>query len=269
MGYDVQGQDAALVGFQRNALWLGFLMIPASAQDKAACEQQLAPWLPRLPEPIREPGKGFAPSLSRGTGPCHYIGRWPLTLADGHIPDDGWSSPGVVLLDESGAEKEEDLHLAWRRWLQLFNAAQFLPGMWLATASGLDGHDYDDLNVGASGVPPQSPGQAALNVAWATVLEQVLGDLKVGLTLLAQAGALLPEVGMELADEQGRVLADAELAWPENKLVLLRADQEDMSVAWAEAGWQVVLLDDALAVAGAPWQLAIAPLLGLELNHQE
>ena len=269
MGYDPQGQDAALDTFQRNALWLGFLMIPSTAQDKAACEQQWAPWLPRLPESIREPGQGFAPSLSKGTGPCHYIGHWPLVLANGHIPEGGWSAPGVVLLDEAGAEKEENLHLAWRRWLQLFNAAQFLPGMWLATASGLDGHDYDDLNVGASGVPPQSPGQAALNAAWAAVLEQVLGEVKAGLTLLAQAGAPLPEVGMELADEKGRVLADAEMAWHEAKVVLLRADQEDMSAGWAEAGWRVVLLDDTSAVAGAPWQLAIAPLLGLELNNQE
>ena len=269
MGYDTQGQDAALETFQRNALWLGFLMIPSTPQDKVACEQQLAPWLPRLPESIREPGQGFAPSLSKGNGPCHYIGRWPLALAKGHIPDAGWSSPGAVLLDEAASEKEEDLHLAWRRWLQLFNAAQFLPGMWLATASGLDGHDYEDLDVGASGVPPQSPGQAALNAAWAAVLEQVLGDLKTGLTQLAQAGASLPEVGLELADDKGRVQVDAEMAWHEAKVVLLRADQEDMSAAWAEAGWQVVLLDDALAVAGLPWQVAIAPLLGLELNNQE
>ena len=269
MGYGAQGQDAALEPFLRNALWLGFLMIPSTSQDKAACNQQMAPWLPRLPESIREPGQRFAPCFSKGTGPCHYIGRWPLALAQGHIPDGEWSSPGVVLLDEAGAEKEDDLHQAWRRWLQLFNATQFLPGMWLATASGLDGHDYDNLLIGASGVPPQSPGQAALNAAWAAVLDQVLGELKAGLTLLAQAGAPLPEVGMELADEKGRVLADAELAWPEAKVVLIRADQEDMSAPWAKAGWQVVLLDVAAAVAGTPWQMAIAPLLGLELNNQE
>ncbi|MDO9224470.1 MAG: DEAD/DEAH box helicase [Pseudomonadota bacterium] len=269
MGYDAQGKDAALDTFQRNALWLGFLMIPSTEEDRATCAQQLSHWLPRLPESIREPGQGFAPSFSKITGPCHYIGRWPMALAKGHIPDGDWSSPGVVLLDEAGAEKEEDLHLAWRRWLQLFNAAQFLPGMWLATTSGLDGHDYDDLHVGVSGVPPQSPGQAALNAAWAAVLEQVLGDLKAGLTLLAQAGAPLPEVGMELADEKGRVLADAEMAWQEATVVLLRADQEDMGAPWAEAGWQVVLLDDASTVSGTPWQMAIAPLLGLELNYQE
>jgi DEAD/DEAH box helicase domain-containing protein len=100
-------------------------------------------------------------------------------------------------------------------------------------------------------------------------MEQVLGDLKAGLTLLAQAGAPLPEVGMELADDKGRVLADAEMAWHEAEVVLLRADQEDMSAPWAEAGWQVVLLDDASTVAGTPWQMAIAPLLGLVLNNQE
>ncbi len=269
MGYDTQGKDAALDIFQRNALWLGFLMIPSTPQDKAACEQQLAAWLSRLPEAIRVLGKGFAPSVSKELSPCGYIGQWPTALANGHIPDGGWSSPGVVLLDEAGAEKEEDLHLAWRRWLQVFNAAQFLPGMWLATVSGLDGHDYDDLNVGTSDVPPQAPGHAALNAAWAAVLEQVLGDLKAGLTLLAQAGAPLPEVGMELADEKGRVQADAEMAWQEAKVALLRADQEEMKALWVAAGWQVVLLDAAAVVTGTAWQLAIAPLLGLQLNNQE
>ena len=55
-------------------------------------------------------------------------------------------APGVLVLDEAKAEDDAALHLAWRQWLQLFNTAQSLPGMWLVTASGLDQHDYDGLN---------------------------------------------------------------------------------------------------------------------------
>lgn len=268
-GYDAQGQDAALDVFQGNALWLGFLMIPSTPEDRTACDVEMAPWLSRLPESIRSPGPGFAPSFSKGNGPCHYLGRWPLALAKGGLTESGWTSPGLVLLDEAAAESEEALHLAWQRWLQLFNAAQFLPGVWLGTARGLDGHDYDDLNAAPSDGAPPSTDQGALNAAWTAVLDGVIDALRAGLSQLAKAGALLPEVGMELADEKGRVLADAEMAWPQVKVAVLRADQDDMASSWVESGWSVVVLDEAMTVAGTSWQSAVAPMLGLELNNNQ
>jgi DEAD/DEAH box helicase domain-containing protein len=273
VGNDAQGQDAALEQLQRNALWLGFLMVPASADDKALCTRQWGHWAPRLPQEIREPGKGFAPILSQSQGACTQVGWWPLVLAKGGVAAKGWSAPGVVVLDEGGAEDEEALHLAWRRWLQLFNAGQVLPGVLLTTASGLDGHDYDGLSAVAAApgtTPAQAADQAALNHAWTEVLGQVLDALRPGLTQLARAGAPLPEVGPELADAKGRVLADAELAWGQAKVAVLRPDQEDLVGPWQEAQWHVALLDDTLAVvSGQPWQSTVAPLLGLTLNEED
>ena len=331
VGPDHQGEDAALRSLQGDALWLGFLMVPSTVQDKAAAEEQLAPWRPRLPASLREPGKDFAPSVSRPGGACIQIGWWPLAVARGGPPDPGvdsavtppgrrdlarpapwtapgvlildeaapWSAPGVLILDEAAVEDEGALQAAWRRWLQMFNYLQFLPGQLLATATGLDGDDYAGLAeaglaealVETASTPAQAADQAALNHIWLEVLDQVIGPLQPGLKQLALAGASIPEVGQELTDAssslpprgggpgrggqsvaatpQVRILAEAELAWPSVRLAVLRPDQEDQASTWQASGWQVLTLDDSHSlVAGRPWVLAVAERLGLHLSPE-
>ncbi|NLC36420.1 MAG: DUF1998 domain-containing protein, partial [Alcaligenaceae bacterium] len=266
--------DSALGSLQRDALWLSFLAVPSSSADNTACEQQLAPWLHRLPSSIFEagsnwPGAGYAPYMSKPGQACVLMGRWPLKLAQGVIPAEGWSAPGMVLLDTSMADNAEALHLAWRRWLQLYNTMQVLPGMLLTTAEGLDDRDYDALGVVAAGesVPAQAADHTALQQAWLEALNDVLDELKPGLTALAKAGATVPGVGYELANEKGAVVADAELAWQTEQLAVLRPDQDDLVSVWQAAGWTTLMLDDAYAqVEGRPWAVAIAAALNLTLE---
>lgn len=264
--------DPAVEVMQRNAAWLGFLMVPSTSEDKAVSDAQRAHRLPSLPLHIREPGAGFAPVMSRPSGPVSVLGWWPLALAKG-LPVDGLlTAPGAVMLDESSARDEEALHQGWRRWLLLFNTVQFLPGTLMATASGLDGHDYEPLgSMNCESTAPAKPsGQEALSGAWQQVLDQSLEALATGLKALASAGALPPEVGMELGDEKGRVLADAELTWVSEKVAVLRPDQDDLVDAWKAAGWTVALLDDALAsIEGQPWHQTVAVVLGIKLQKNE
>lgn len=210
--------------------------------------------------------------MSRPTSAAVQVGWWPLVLAKGLPAASPWTAPGVVLLDEGSADDDEDLHREWRRWLQLYNTCQFLPGMLLTTASGLDGHDYDLLEVVdlTTLAPGQPAGQAAINGAWQEVLDQSLPALMPGLTRLAKVGAPIPEVGMELADDKGRVLADAELTWVEKRLTLLRPDQGDLAALWQAEAWTVCQLDDSLTSAGGqPWVSMVASILGLELKNNE
>lgn len=273
VGSDGQVNDAALEPLQRNALWLSFLFVPSTPADKADSEQQLAPWLPRLPDSVREPGKGFAPSISKAGEACFQLGHWPMGLASGIFPAQGWSAPGVVVLDEAAASNEEVLHRSWRRWLQLYNAMQVLPGMLLVTAAGLDARDYDGLGTMTAGdatAPVAAGDHAALQQAWLEALEQVLGELKPGLTALARAGAVIPEVGLELVNGKGEVTADAEMAWPVAKLAILRPDQEDLVSIWKAAGWAILMLDDSYTlVENQAWFAAAAAVLSLELDIQE
>ncbi len=267
-------KDASAVAqLQRNALWLGFLMIPSTPADIGVCDGELAQWLPRLPELVKAPGGGYAPSVGRNEGPCTYIGWWPMAWGNPKPPESDWRAPGVVVLDEAVAENAEQLHSAWRRWLQLFNAMQLLPGTLMVTGSGLDGHDYEALQGSGTAVGASSAGgagQAALLAVWEATLEQTLDAMRPGLRRLAEAGVAVPEVGLEFADEKGRVLADAELAWPTEMLVLLRDDQADLSEAWRAAQWKVIELDEGLVTAGGvPWQGVVATALGLTLDNEE
>lgn len=262
--------DPAVEQLQRNALWLGFLMVPHNEQEKSTCEHQLGQWIHRLPAHVKEPGKGFAHSLSKVSGACQHVGWWPLAASKGLPQDADWMAPGVLVLDEAKAEDDAALHLAWRQWLQLFNTTQSLPGMWLVTASGLDQHDYDGLSPLPATVAAQPAEQTSLNGAWLEVLEQLLEPLKPGMVRLAQAGAAVPEIGPELADDKGRVVADAEMIWAAAHVAVLRSDQADMAQEWTAQGWTVLCLDEDLAQCAAqPWEQAAATALGLTIENQE
>ena len=244
-------------------------MVPSSATDRTVADGDRGRWLQELPLHIREPGDGFAPVMSKGSGGVSVIGWWPRLLAKGLPAQPNWSAPCAVVLDASAAESEEDLHQHWRRWLQLFNTLQFMPGACLMTADGLQAHDYDGLGLPPDAAAPAQPAaQAALNAVWQSVIQQTLEPLQPGLKQLARAGAEPPEVGLELADASNRVVADCELAWAAKQVVLLRPDQADLEAMWSAEGWHTVLLDDEGAlVGGAPWAVAAAAKLGLNVDH--
>ena len=136
----------------------------------------------------------------------------------------------------------------------------------MATASGLDGHDYESVGAfGSSSIVGANPkAHAALSGAWQQTLDLCLDVLADGLTALASAGATPPDVGMELADDKGQVLADSELCWLAQKLAVLRPDQSDMTHEWKAAGWDVKVLDEGLvSIDRQPWHAAVANGLGL------
>jgi DEAD/DEAH box helicase domain-containing protein len=173
----------------------------------------------------------------------------------------------VVLLDESRADDEEILYREWRQWLHLFNVCQFLPGILLTTASGLDEQDYDDL--GSSNLTVVSAGAPAASGAWQEVMDQAASPLKLGLAALAKWGAAIPDVGTELADAKGRVIADAELTWGEKRVVLLRPDQSDLAEVWQAQQCLVFQLDDGLqSIKGNPWDSVIASALDLRKDEE-
>lgn len=267
---DEPGMDDAMARqLQRNALWLGFLMVPLPAQ-KAECDALLGQWMHQLPEHLRTTPKGFAPSTAKTAGLYRYFGLWPLVIAQsGFEASRGWRAPGVVVLDETQATDEQQLHMAWRNWLHMFNTMQTLPGVWLATVGGLEGHDHVHLSElpsgGAVGIQPED----AFGGAWQEVQARALKPLQAGLGLLAASGADLPELGMELADDKGTVLADAELCWPAARMAVLRDDQVDLAPAWQDAGWQTWALDENMAcINGVIWYQVVADGLGLKLTQK-
>ncbi|MCY1448053.1 hypothetical protein D9M71_647000 [compost metagenome] len=52
-----------------------------------------------------------------------------------------------------------------------------------------------------------------------------------------------PEVGFELMDEKGRVIAEAELAWPDARTAVLQPDTEVGAALFAGQGWHSFTAD--------------------------
>jgi DEAD/DEAH box helicase domain-containing protein len=167
---------------------------------------------------------------------------WPNALADPTKPL--VPSPGFVLLNEVHAHEEPTRHLAWRRWLWLFNIFQTLPGIFLATQAGLEANDHSPLTV-VTGARPGIGGQAAAHVsAWEDILKQSMPVLDVGLRMLMDAGLSPPDqVGYEL-EENGEVVAEAELAWTALKVVLLMPAHAEHQQFWKSQGWKTVIAEE-------------------------
>ena len=70
-------------------------------------------------------------------------------------------------------------------------------------------------------------------------MELVAPDLRQLVKELFRRRAPVPVVGFELTDNTGVVLAETELAWPDQSVAVLLADQRDSIPTFEQAGWQV------------------------------
>ena len=111
---------------------------------------------------------------------------------------------------------------------------------------------------------------AARTPAWAGALKSCVAYLQAPLGVLADAGAPAPEVGLELEGPKGECVADCELAWPEQKVVVLRPDQDDLAFIWTGYGWTVLQLrGEANLTDGQELVPALAQALGVTLSKTE
>ena len=62
-----------------------------------------------------------------------------------------------------------------------------------------------------------------------------------------QNGKQLPENGFELQDDQGRIYAEAELAWPSKKLAVVLLETPGAVAAFEAKGWKVYSIEDLVA----------------------
>ena len=184
---------------------------------------------------------------------------------------EGITAPGVLVIDDLADQTEQKAHIAWRRWLQLFNTLQVLPGMLMTTFGGIQAGDLETLAATSKTTSTKvaSTDHAALSQEWADAIGMTLEPLRAGLKELALLGTTPPEIGHELADEHGVVVAESEMAWTNKHVVLLTYDQSDMADAWKAAGWTALVLNDGNdAVGEVPWTVAIGIVLGITKSNE-
>ena len=136
----------------------------------------------------------------------------------------------VLRLEDLPAQRQEVLFkIEWRRFLLASNLLQFLDGFSLVTAEYVQSH-------GTEAIGEAEPEEAVADGRWLDVQEYADPACSGLLKACMQAGLPPPEVGYELVDGTGRIVASAELAWPGRRTAVLLQEQQDHE-RFADAGW--------------------------------
>lgn len=162
-----------------------------------------------------------------------------VRLAVGSHPD----HLGVLMKGAGTAQHEPMLVAEWvpdsvpeaerqARWQQLWQCLNLLlplRHLWAGAAEmpGLEAlQNAPVLQQQTSGLP----------AAWMDVLSLVLRETQAWAHALALANVPVPEVGYELLDEKGRIVAESEMAWPVARVTVLMPDSGD-AANFEAAGW--------------------------------
>ena len=226
-----------------------------AAFDRAAADAlpgQAREALDDLPAPVAVGGAGSW----TGTAPASFdlFTAFPLAAVERGDPD----AAAVVLhlRDDPASRGRDGYRRVWNGVLRSFALLQFLPGAWWTTRTGVERGLYPEFPPPAGAAPAEAadaetdPPAAGREEEAAALADPATRPL---LAALSARGAPAPEVGFELPDDRGAVLAEAELAWPAAQVAVLLADRETDAAAFRTAGWQVFAADaaDAPAVAAA------------------
>ena len=248
-----EGADPHVIRQAKHAYFLAAGVIPhpqdPTQEDRRVNLRSFWGRVTDLPCPIPAANSTAAGNVDASAFKLRY--HWSRDLLDGN--GQLYASPGFLILDRSAVTEEKEYHLAWRRWLRMFNLFQTLPGVYLATADGLEAGDYQSIPSLTRAAPVAGNQGAQGGSAWEEILSLALSDLHEDIRSLRSLGAPVPdEVGYELS-ESDKVVAEAELAWPTKKVALLLSDEE-AGPAFRKQGWSVV-------EAREGWPAKIANLL--------
>jgi DEAD/DEAH box helicase domain-containing protein len=217
------------------------LVVPDPA-DRASAAEAREGLAAALPDGLADvPSRTETAWSANGNGVAMVLLAWPRRYTEGEY-DAGY---GAVVLAPEVAREPEELRMAWREWLGLFNELQVLPNTFLMTRDGIAHGDYVGLCPSQIAMSAEFTGGAQADASWQARIGEAIEDVRDGLRSLAARGAPPPDAaGVEL-EHHGVVQAEAELQWSEDRLVLLAAHQLEGAALWTEAGWQVVPVSDA------------------------
>ncbi|MBI4700700.1 MAG: DUF1998 domain-containing protein [Deltaproteobacteria bacterium] len=148
---------------------------------------------------------------------------------------------GVYLHDTPEARERADFEAIWTGFLRLGNLFQFLPRFVFVTASGLEADAYGLLPPAPPLLAPPGPEPDP----WDDIRDTTDPRLHPLLARLAERRWPLPaDPPLELVDESGETIAEAELGWPELRLAVLDGPQLVRASRFEARGWRVFAADD-------------------------
>jgi DEAD/DEAH box helicase domain-containing protein len=120
----------------------------------------------------------------------------------------------------------------WQQWWHAANLLLPLANTWMSADSGVAFNTLDDA--------PAFRTLGEVSPEWEVAMADVLPEAQGLLQAAIEAGASCPIVGYELLDDADRVIAQAELAWPDRRVAVL-IDDVGRDVFEA-TGWRVLVM---------------------------
>lgn len=146
------------------------------------------------------------------------------------------AEPVIVLDWRPGDLPEAEVKSRWQQLWSVMNVLLPLRRVWAGCEDmpGLSALiDSPVLQVPTPGIPAH----------WLDVLSLLAEEARECCLSLAKAGVMTPEPGFELLDDKGRVLAEAEVAWPSVRVAAFLAGDEDSHTAFIACGWHVFVAE--------------------------
>lgn len=140
------------------------------------------------------------------------------------------SEPIVVGAWQDIGAPEEEIKQRWQQLWQIMNLLLPLRNLWLGTADmpGLPAlQDAPVLKASLGGV----------SSAWQDVMEVVAEEVHPWCLALANIGVTEAEPGYELLDGKGRVVAEAEVAWPSIRVAVFLPDTLEAATVFTSQSW--------------------------------
>lgn len=194
--------------------------------------------------------------------PGTFFGKWIPRSSNAHL-----SMYAGILLNDMKANKDApvsvcavlDDHLdartdkyenEWNGFWQFINVMQFAQRFIAVCATGLEQMAYVALPIRQATVQPTDDAPADANSAWENIRELLFDNEAIDMaTKLYNLGIAAPdEVGYELTDTSGEVLATIELAWTEIKIGFITEDQAQDKEKLEASGWKVFTVSDEIDV---------------------
>ena len=145
-----------------------------------------------------------------------------------------------AVLDDRLTSRTEKYEDEWNGLWHFFNVMQFDPRFIAVSQNGLEQMSYLSLNTTTS-ADTRPDLTETVSDPWSETIELLFDDeAKRLVETLRGLGVKPDEVGYELTDDTGEVIATVELAWPERKVGYLVEEQLDDKDKLTALGWTII-----------------------------
>ncbi len=128
---------------------------------------------------------------------------------------------------------ENENKLSWQTFWANINLFQFLPNSFWTTLEGLKNNDFDKIPIQKNAYKISE-----ISAEWDKIIEEINEEFREEISFLVNSDIPLPIVGYEHKDNIA-IAAEAEFAWPELKIAVLREDQLNSKPFFLSKDWQV------------------------------